>query len=150
MWQVDCEKIGKKRTVKGICRNGTLESEPRWQKQKNQPTKECYCDKLPSQNVHALVAQEKGWNQKEEVKRKICPDKLGDERNTQLGGYVKAEGITSLHRYPVAGWVNRKKCDTYPKQPVEIRPPHTIKRGHSKILHVFDSAENRSKHARPV
>ena len=27
MWQVDCEKIGEKRTVKGICRNGTLESE---------------------------------------------------------------------------------------------------------------------------
>ena len=67
MRQINCEKIGKKRTIKGGFRDSTLEPELRWQQQKNQPTEECYSDKLPPQNVHAMVTQEKRRDQKEQI-----------------------------------------------------------------------------------
>ena len=67
MWQVDRKKIGKKRTIKGVFRYGALKSKFSWQQQKNQPAKERCIDKLPAQNIHALVGQEEGRYQKEQV-----------------------------------------------------------------------------------
>lgn len=112
------------RTEKFTVWNLSVETQSRWQQHEDKAGNQCPGDQLFTQCCQFSHSKKEWRHRKQDVHRQVDQHEFRYERKTRFARQVKGEIVAPQRREPVAGRIDRKKCNTDPHRPKSICFPY--------------------------